>query len=146
MLVRCWRSVARQSSTVATAVSAVAPKLKEAVKHAECESESVDVMQRCADALVVPRTDSHLRSVQDGSNSQKTSHWSHFAKLELNLKQQKDMLQEMFLQIQAVDDEISNLRALVAKDDAPVEVVPVVAATLQPSVTPATPRGFVDHY
>ena len=54
---------------------------------------------------------------------------SQIAKLELNLQQHKDMLQEVLLQIQTVGDEASDLRALMAQDDAPVDVVPVVAAT-----------------
>ena len=55
------------------------------------------------------------------------SHRSQIAKLELDLQRHRDMLQEVLSQIQTVGDEVSDLRALVAKDDAPVEVV--LAAT-----------------
>ena len=44
------------------------------------------------------------------------------------MRRHDDMLQEVFLPIQTVSDEVSDLRELVTKDDAPAEVVPMLAA------------------
>ena len=60
--------------------------------------------------------------------SQEASHRSQIATLELRVQRHKDMLPEVFAQIQMVSDQVSYLRALVAKDEDPISVVPAVAA------------------
>ena len=56
--------------------------------------------------------------------------WGRITKLEFNLQQHVDMLQEVLLQSQTVGDEVRDLRALVVNGDALDEVVPVVAASV----------------
>ena len=60
--------------------------------------------------------------------SQEASHRSQIAKLELDVQRQKSLLQEVLTQIRVVSDQVCDRRALVAKEENHVSVVPAVAA------------------